>query len=68
MTETTTPIVEETPKQSLRSRLLTRKNAKRAGITAAVVGALLWLKSKLNAKGSVSADVHVETDNETNDN
>lgn len=68
MNETNDPAVVENPKQSLRARFATKKNAKRVGIAAVVVGALVWLKSKLNANGSVSADVHVETSDETDNN
>jgi hypothetical protein len=65
MSETIVVTPTEDPKPSLKSRLLTTKNAKRAAITGGVVVAALWVKSKLNASGSVSADVHVESDDST---
>lgn len=66
MPETNDPIVDTTPEPtSLKDRVFNRKNAKRAGIIAVVVTAALWLKKRLNASGSVSADVHVESDDST---
>lgn len=66
MTETNDITVDTTPETpSLRSRILNRKNAKRAAITGALLGGALYLKKRLNATGSVSADVHVESDNST---
>lgn len=66
MTETNDTTVVETPETpSLRARLITKKNAKRAAITAGVVTALVYVKRRLNASGSVSADVHVESDDST---
>jgi len=63
------PVVVETPKPSLRERLVTKKNAKRAAIAGGAVAALLYVKKRLNASGSASVDLHVETDDtNTNDN
>lgn len=66
MTETHDQTVPETPETtSLKDRVFTRKNAKRAAITGGVVAAALWLKKRLNASGSVSVDAHVESDDST---
>lgn len=64
---TDTHVVTELPKQSLRSRLLTKKNLKRGAIVGTIVMGGLWVKSQLTGSASVSADLHVETD-ETDNN
>jgi hypothetical protein len=66
MTETNDQTVPETPETtSLKDRVFTRKNAKRAAIIGGAAAGVLWLKKRLNASGSVSADVHVESDDST---
>ena len=67
MTESTdTTPVEETPQQTAKARIFTKQNLKRGAIAGVVVGGALWLKKQLNASGSVSADVHVATDESNN--
>lgn len=69
MTETNDQTVPETPETtSLKGRVLTRKNAKRAALIGVVAAGALWLKKRLNASGSVSADVHVESEPDSTDN
>ena len=66
MTETNDQTVPETPETtSLRSRVFTRTNLKRAALIGGVATGALWLKKRLKASGSVSADVHVESDDST---
>lgn len=68
MSETEVTNVTTLPKPSLKDRILTKKNAKRAAITGTVVAAALYVKSRLNTTASGSVDVHVETDETNNDN
>lgn len=68
MSEPTVTNVTTLPKPSLKERLLTKKNAKRAAITAAVLGVAVYAKSRLNGSASGSVDVHVETDTTDTDN
>lgn len=67
MSETEVTNVTTLPKPSRKDRILTKTNAKRAAIIAAVLGTAVYVKKRVNATGSASVDVHVETD-ETNDN
>ena len=69
MTETNDQTVPETPENtSLKDRVFNRKNAKRAALIGGAAVGLLWLKNRFNASGSVSADVHVESETDTPDN
>lgn len=61
MPETTDKTVAVTPKKSLKTRVLTKKNAKSAAIIGGVLLVALWVKSKVNSSASGSVDLHVET-------
>lgn len=65
MTDTTVTNVTTLPKQSLKDRVFTKKNLKRGAIAGVVVAGALYVKSRLNGSASASVDVHVETDDST---